>query len=187
MLAGDPHILNLAQGATAGEGLAPLIAVFPGRDFDPLGQGIHHRNADAVQTARGLIRLAGKFSAGVQNGHDHLQRRLAGVFGVRIHGDAATVIADGQFAVRGQGYLDQFGVAGHGLVHRVVQNLREQVMQGALISAADIHAGAFADGLQTLQHLDVLGGVAVGVGGAGRGLEAGSHDRLRRRTEGVVK
>lgn len=50
--------------------------------------------------------------------------------------------------------LDQLGMAGHGLVHGVVQHLGEQVVERPLIRAADVHAGAFADRLQTLQYLD---------------------------------
>ena len=43
--------------------------------------------------------------------------------------------------------LDAAGMARHRLVHRVVQNLGRQVMIGALINPADIHAGAQANGL----------------------------------------
>jgi hypothetical protein len=68
--------------------------------------------------------------------------------------------------------LDAGGVAGDGLVHRVVQHLGHQMVQRALVGAADIHAGALADGLQPLQHLD--GGGVVGnhgrFGGRGEGL-----------------
>jgi hypothetical protein len=34
------------------------------------------------------------------------------------------------------------------------------MMQRVLIRAANIHAGAAADGLQPLQHLNILGGIA---------------------------
>jgi hypothetical protein len=57
-------------------------------------------------------------------------------------------------------HLDAVGVARHRLVHRVVEHLGHQVVQRALVGAADIHAGALADGLQPLQHLD--GGGVVG-------------------------
>ena len=56
--------------------------------------------------------------------------------------------------------LDEGGVAGQRLVHGVVDHLGEQVMQRLLVGAADIHAGPPPHRLQTLQHLDVLGGVA---------------------------
>ena len=38
--------------------------------------------------------------------------------------------------------LDAGGVAGDRLVHGVVEHLREEVMHGLLVGAADIHAGA---------------------------------------------
>jgi hypothetical protein len=68
-------------------------------DVQMFGQGVDDRDADAVQAARGLIGLAREFAARVQHGHDHLQRRLAGEFGVGIDRDAAAVVADRQIAV----------------------------------------------------------------------------------------
>ena len=53
------------------------------------------------------------------------------------------------------------GVPGDGLVHGVVEHFGHEMMHGPLVGAADIHAGAAADGFQPLQHLDILGGVAV--------------------------
>jgi DnaJ like chaperone protein len=47
------------------------------------------------------------------------------------------------------------GVAGDGLVHGVVEDFGEQVVQGPLVGAADIHARPLADRLQAFQHLDV--------------------------------
>ena len=51
-------------------------------------------------------------------------------------------------------------MAGDRLVHGIVEHFGDEVMQGALVGAADIHAGAAADGLQPLQDLDILGGIA---------------------------
>ena len=72
--------------------------------------------------------------------------------------------------------FDAARMAGHGLVHGVVDNFRGQVVQGAFIRAADVHAGAASDGLQAFQNLDVLGGiftVARGLGGLGRFCHGG--------------
>ena len=52
-------------------------------------------------------------------------------------------------------------VAGQGLVDGVVHDLVHQVVQAALRRGADIHAGALADGLQALQHLDLRAAVLV--------------------------
>ena len=51
--------------------------------------------------------------------------------------------------------LDEGGVAGDRLVHRIVDHLGEEMMQRLLVGAADIHARAPADRLQPLEHLDV--------------------------------
>jgi hypothetical protein len=79
---------------------------------------------------------------------------LPGNFGMRIDRDAAAVVADGDGVVGVQLHLDAAGVAGHRLVHRVVEDLGHQMVQRAFVGAADIHAGPLADGLQPLQHLD---------------------------------
>ena len=52
--------------------------------------------------------------------------------------------------------------AGNRLVHRIVERLGGEMMQRALVGAADIHAGAAAHRLQTFEDLDILGGIAVG-------------------------
>ncbi len=162
-------LLDGAEDVAAAEGLTPLEAVAPDGDVQLLGQGVDHRDADAVQAARGLIGLARELAARVQHGHDHFQRRLARVLGVRVDGDAAAVVADRQEAVCVQIDGDQLGVLCDGLVHRVVEDFGEQMVEGALVGAADIHAGALADGLQPLQHLDRGGGIA----GGGRCRRAG--------------
>ena len=77
-------------------------------------------------------------------------------------------------------HLDAAGMAGHRFVHGIVENFGGQVMQRAVVGAADIHAGAAAHGLQPLQDLDVLGGIALG-GGTGGGeqvLGVFGHGRI---------
>ena len=85
-----------------------------------------------------------------------------------VHGHAAAVILDGEGAPGVQANLDDLGVAGDGLVHGVVEQLGEEVVQSPLVDAADIHARAFAHRLKTLEDFDVLGGI----GGHGRDLGA---------------
>jgi hypothetical protein len=48
------------------------------------------------------------------------------------------------------------GEAGHGLVDGVVHDLVHHVVQGVEAGAADVHAGALADGLEALEHLDLI-------------------------------
>ena len=82
--------------------------------------------------------------------------------GVRVDGDAAAVVGHGEEAVGLQLHLDPGGVAGHRLVHGVVDHLGEQVVQRLLVGAADVHAGAAPHRLQAFQHLDVGGRIALG-------------------------
>ena len=164
------------------------VELLAARDLDlhAVGQGVGDRDADAVQAARGLVDLGVELAAGVQRAHDHFERRLVLELRMRIDRDAAAVVGDGEEAVGLQLDLDEGGVAGQRLVHRVVDHLGKQVMQRLLVGAADVHAGPPAHRLQALQHLDVLGGVAgfararsVGAarfrGGALRLLHAGEQ------------
>ena len=59
-----------------------------------------------------------------------------------------------------QRHGDGRGVAVHGLVDRVVEDLPDQVVQAGRADAADVHAGALADGLEAFEDGDVFGGVA---------------------------
>ena len=123
-----------------------------------------------MEAAGGFIDLRVEFAAGMQRGHDDFEGRLVLEFGVRIDGNAAAIVGDGQVALGIIVHVNPGGVAGDRLVHGVVHDLGEKMMEGLFIGAADIHAGAAADGLQPLQHLDVGGGILLLAPGSGRGL-----------------
>ena len=91
---------------------------------------------------------------------------------MRIDRDAAAIVGDGEKAVGAQFHLDEGGVAGQRLVHRVVDDFGEQMMQRLFVGAADIHARAPAHRLESFQHLDVGRGVA-GLGAGRRGAAPG--------------
>ena len=112
-----------------------------------------------MQAAGGLIDLAAELAAGMQRGQDDLEGRFVLELGMGVDGDAAAVVGDGDEAVGLELELDPAGMAGHRLVHGVVQDLGDEMMHGALVGAADIHAGAAANGLQPLEDFDVLGGI----------------------------
>ena len=93
---------------------------------------------------------------------------------MRIDGDAAAIVGNAKKAVRLQIHLDPGRVPRHRLIHGVVDHFGEEVMQGLLVGAADVHARTAAHGLEPLQHLDVGGCIAVGefggfADGAGHG------------------
>ena len=160
--------LQRRQGAPALEGLRIELSVARHFRVQALRQRIHHRHANAVQAAGGLVGLAGEFPARVQRGHDDLQRGLVLELGVRIDRDSAPVIGHGDRAVLVHHDIDAVGVTGHGLIHRVVENFGEQVMQRAVVRAADIHARPFAHRFEAFKDLDILGGIAVFVRRFGR-------------------
>ena len=159
------QILQLAHGLAALEPHLPGVLVAGDLDFHPFRQGVDDRRAHAVQAAGGLIGLAVELSARMKRGHDDFQRRFVLEFGVRVHRDAASIVPHEQDVAGLELDLDAAGVSGDRFVHGVVHDLGRQMMQGVGIRAADIHAGAAAHGLQPLQHLDILGGVALGGGG----------------------
>ena len=93
---------------------------------------------------------------------------------MRIDRDAAAVVDHGQAVAGLQDDLDPAGMARDRLVHAIVDDLGGEVVKRARVGAADIHAGAAANGLQPLQHLD--GGSVVTVGwGGGTGSEKIGH------------
>ncbi len=100
----------------------------------------------------------------MQHGEDHFERRLAGEFGMLVDRHAAAVVGDRQAVAFLERDLDAVGVAGDRLVHRIVEHFGGEVVQRALVGAADIHAGAPADRLEPFEHLD-RGGVVIAAGG----------------------
>ncbi len=114
-----------------------------------------------MQAARRLVRLAAELTARVQRGHDHFQRRLGLELGVGVRGDAPAVVPDGHFVAGGEFQINARRFAGHRLVHGVVQDFRDQMVQRPVIGTADIHARPPADRFQPFQHLDVLGGIGL--------------------------
>ena len=132
------------------------LPVFVHVHFQPLGQGVDDRGADAVQAAGDLIATAAELAARVQHGEHHLERGLAGLR-LDVHGDAAAVIADADDVAGLDGELDVAAVARERLVNGVVDDLIHQVVQAGRRRGADVHTRAFADGLQTLENLDLTG------------------------------
>ena len=71
----------------------------------------------------------------------------------------------------------------------VVEHFGGEMVQRALVDAADVHAGAAADRLEPFEHLDRGGVVAFGCGRGGVGSEQVGHVavRYRARDSGAVK
>ena len=106
---------------------------------------------------------------------------------MRIHRDAAPVIGDAQIALFVEMHLDAAGMAGNGLVHAIVDDFGEQVMQCIGIRAADIHTRPPPDRLEPFEYLDILGRIVASIGqGRGRGRGRARFAGRRRRAFGCA-
>ena len=125
---GGTHLAHGALRDAAAEFLHIKLAVQ--RDLDPhhIRQGVDHGRPHAMQASARGIGVAAELAARVKGAQDHLQRGFAGEFGVRIDGDAAPVVADGDGIAFVQFHLDPGRMARHGLVHGVVEDFGHKVM-----------------------------------------------------------
>ena len=149
-----------ARRFSAREGLAIERLGAGDLDLELLRQRVHHRDADAVQAAGGLVGAAVELSARVQHRHDDFERRFLWKFRVRVDRHAAAVVDDAQVAALLERDLDESRVARDRFVHRIVDHFGKEMMQRVGIGAPHIHARAPANGLEPLEHLDRGGGVA---------------------------
>ncbi len=147
------------------------VAVAPDPQLEPFGKRIHHRDTDPVQAARDLVRVLVELPAGVQLRHDDLGRRsLEIVIILDVGRNAAPVVDHGNGIVRVDDDLDVVAVPRQRLVDRVVHDLEHHVVQpGAVGRVPDVHAGALAHRIESLEDLDAVGVVfgrraAVGMG-----------------------
>ena len=113
-----------------------------------------------MQAAGDLVAAAlAELAAGVQDGEHDLEGGLVLLLHLRDR-DAAAVVDDRDRVVRVDRHRDRVAVAGERLVHRVVHDLVDEVVQPADAGRADVHARTLADGLEALEDRDVLGVVA---------------------------
>src|SRR5438105_15461389 len=82
---GGAGLLQFSRSVPAREPHAPTAPLAVYLHIHPLGQRVDDRGADAMQPARSVVDLAAELSAGVQRGHDHLQRRFVFELWVRIY------------------------------------------------------------------------------------------------------
>ncbi len=132
-------------------------------DFDahPLAEGVDDACADAVQTRGDFVAAAAELAAGVQHGHDDLERGLLHLW-LQVDGDTPTVVRDGDRAVSVDGHLDTVVVAGERLVDGVVDELVDHVVQAVDIGVADVHARSAPNSLEAFEHLNIRAGVIPG-------------------------
>ncbi len=96
---------DFAEGLDFADGNAPgiflLVELLAAGHFDDamFGQRVHHGDAHAMEAAGGFIDLRVEFAAGMERGHDHFEGGLVLELGVRVDGNAAAVVGDGEIAI----------------------------------------------------------------------------------------
>ena len=180
-----PVFLRLADrgdrrvGLAAAEGLEPDLAVALDLELEQHRERVHHRDADAVETAGDLVDVVVELTARVELGHDHFGGRAVLAL-VQVDRNAAAVVLHRDAVVGVDRDHDLGRVAGLHLVDRVVDELEDHVVQTrGVIGVADVHAGPLADRFEPFEDLDVFGGIGVLLGG----LRLGQSGVLRRLVE----
>ena len=113
-----------------------------------------------METAAGLIGRVVKLTSGVKGCEYKTFRGNA--FLVHAHGDTSAIIRNSGGAVFVQCHMNLTAKTGQMLVHRVVNNLIDKVVQALAGDTADVHAGTLADGLETFQHGNTVGIIRIG-------------------------
>ena len=140
---------NRAERLTGGKFLHIFKAIPANNRFHTGGQRVYNRNTDTVQTAGNFIRTLVEFTACMEPRQNQLQRTYA-LFWVNIDGNTASVIFYSDGIVFFQYDQNGIAIARHRFVDTVVDDFVDQMMQPVGAGRADIHSGAFADGVQPL-------------------------------------
>ena len=130
--------------------------------LQPLAQRVHHRDAHPVQPCAHLVPcvLPAELAARVQDGEHRLERRAARLL-VQVARDPAPVVLHGHPAVGVQLHLDRRRVPRKRLVHRVIHDLVDEVVQPTGTCRSYVHARPLAHRLETLEHGDLLSTVIL--------------------------
>ncbi len=142
--------------------LCPVSPAPPHLHVEPLRQGVHHGDPDAVEPAGDRVGLPIELPPGVERRQDDLHGRAPVLrLGDGRHGDPAAVVDDPDPPALQEGDLDLRAVAGEGLVDGVVDDLIDQVMEAPAPGGPDVHPRALANRLQALEDGDVRGRVVA--------------------------
>ena len=123
---------ELARRFAAGKSDQIDFAVPGHLGFKPFRQGIDALRADAVQTSGEFIGSLPELTAGMQVGEHQLDGGHL-KFRMRFDRNSAPVVAHGSGAVDVDGHVDLGAEPGKMLVNRVVQDLKDAMMQSALV------------------------------------------------------
>jgi hypothetical protein len=136
------------------------LAVQVDVDVAPLGKGVYHGHAHAVEAPGNLVGVLVEFAPGVELGHDQLQGADP-FFGVDIHGDTPAIVLYPDNIVPLQDDQDIIAKALHGFVYRIVYNFIHQVMEAIDAGGPDIHAGAGPYCFESFEDFNILGRIRI--------------------------
>ena len=153
--------MDLLDGLTAFKAHHVLVLAVAHLGFEPEGECVYDRGADTVQTAGNLVAVAAELTARMQDGEDDFEGGNAHL-GMDADRDTAAVVRNTDDIIGFDGDFDVGTVPGERLVDGVIDDLVDQMMQTAFGGRTDVHAGAFAHGLETLEHLDLTFVIGLG-------------------------
>ena len=130
-------------------------------DLEPFAERIDDRNAYAVKPARNFVRVLVEFSACVEDGHNHLERRSIFLF-LNVGRNSPPVVFNADGSVGIDGHIDIRAIACKSFVDGVVHNFIDKVMQPPDADVADIHRRPSAHGFESFENGNIGCGVTAG-------------------------
>ena len=142
------------------DGISPLIFVLikktaaANADGHSFRKSIDHRRSDAVQSSAGLICIIIKFSACMERRKD--DTLCAHAFFMHTDRDSSSVVLHGAGSVLFQRHSDRRAETGEVLIHGVIHDLVDQMVESSCGHASDIHAGSCADSFKSFQYFNTV-------------------------------
>ena len=123
-----PDDLQLIDGFSSLVALAVNLSLMVDSNLQPVGKSVYYGSSHSVEPSGNLVSPAAELSPGVKDGKYNFYRRQSRLV-VDAHGNSPPVVDDGNGIVRVNGHLDILTEAGQSLVHGIVHDLIDQVMQ----------------------------------------------------------
>ncbi len=113
-----------------------------------------------MQTAGDLVRVLIELPTGMEYGKDDLKSALA-ILRHEIDRDTPAIIIDRDRTVPVDDHQDPIAEPGKSLIHSIVHDLVDQVMQPPGIRTADVHGGTFPHRSQAFQYRNMRSIVSI--------------------------
>ena len=78
-----------------------------------------------------------------------------------VYRDAPPVVSYLNLSAVKEGYFNLITAASYSFINAIVDDLEDEMVKPPLVCTSDIHPRAAANCLQSLQDLDILGGVVI--------------------------